>query len=213
MRLHVGTSGYNFPEWKGTFYPEKFPESKMLAYYAERLGTVEINYTFYRMPNAKMIAGWNEATPAGFTFVLKAPQRITHIARLKEVESPLRYFCDTALGLGAKLGPLLFQLPPNFKKELDRLDEVLRLVPAEIRTAWEFRHGSWFDEEVYKVLRTRNAALCVADTETGTTPQVGTGGFGYLRRRGAGYPQGGLGGGGGGGQQPGGGGGGGRGLF
>src|SRR2546422_1374333 len=176
MRLHVGTSGYNFPEWKGTFYPEKFPESKMLAYYAERLGTVEINYTFYRMPNAKTIVGWNEATPAGFTFVLKAPQRITHIARLKEVESPLRYFCDTALGLGAKLGPLLFQLPPNFKKELDRLDEVLRLVPPEIRTAWEFRHGSWFDEEVYKVLRTRNAALCVADTETGTTPQVGTGG-------------------------------------
>src|SRR2546422_8165764 len=181
MRLHVGTSGYNFPEWKGTFYPEKFPESKMLAYYAERLRTVEINYTFYRMPNAKTIAGWNEATPAGFTFVLKAPQRITHIARLKEVESPLRYFCDTALGLGAKLGPLLFQLPPNFKKELDRLDEVLRLVPPEIRTAWEFRHGSWFDEEVYKVLRTRNAALCVADTETGTTPQVGTGGVRHPR--------------------------------
>jgi uncharacterized protein YecE (DUF72 family) len=188
MRLHVGTSGYNFPEWKGTFYPEKFPEAKMLAYYAERLGTVEINYTFYRMPNAKTIAGWSEATPAGFTFVLKAPQRITHIARLKEVESPLRYFCDTALGLGPKLGPLLFQLPPNFKKELDRLDEVLRLVPPGIRTAWEFRHGSWFDDEVYRVLRTRNAALCVADTETGTTPQVATGSFGYVRLRDAGYP-------------------------
>jgi uncharacterized protein YecE (DUF72 family) len=188
MRLHVGTSGYNFPEWKGSFYPEKFPESKMLAYYAERLGTVEINYTFYRMPNAKTIAGWNDATPAGFTFVLKAPQRITHIARLKEVESPLRYFCDTAVGLGAKLGPLLFQLPPNFKKELDRLDEVLRLLPSGIRTAWEFRHGSWFDEEVYRVLRTRNAALCVADTETGTTPQVATGSFGYVRLRDAGYP-------------------------
>src|SRR5947209_13717759 len=189
MRLHVGTSGYNFPEWKGTFYPEKYPEAKMLAYYAERLGTVEINYTFYRMPNAQTIAGWNEATPAGFTFVLKAPQRITHIARLKEVESPLRYFCDTALGLGAKLGPLLFQLPPNFKKELDRLDEVLRLVPPEIRTAWEVRHGSWFDEEGYKALRTRNAARRVADREPGTTPQVGNGGVGYLRARGAGAPE------------------------
>src|SRR3989449_9502435 len=150
MRAHIGTSGYNFPEWKGTFYPEKLPEAKMLAYYAERLGTVEINYTFYRMPNAKTIAGWNEATPPGFTFVLKAPQRITHIARLKEVESPLRYFCDTALARGAKLGPLLFQLPPNFKQEFDRLDAVLRLATPEIRTAWDLRHGSRVDDEVYK---------------------------------------------------------------
>jgi uncharacterized protein YecE (DUF72 family) len=187
MRLHVGTSGYNFPEWKGTFYPEKFSESKMLGFYAERLGTVEINYTFYRMPNAKTIAGWNEATPATFSFVLKAPQRITHIARLKEVESPLRYFCDTALALGPKLGLLLFQLPPNFKKELERLNEVLRLVPPEIRTAWEFRNTSWFDEEVYHVLRAHHAALCVADTEKGTTPQVATAPFGYVRLRDEGY--------------------------
>ena len=189
MRLHVGTSGYNFDEWKGTFYPEKLPADQWLGYYAGRLQTVEINYTFYRMPNAKTIGHWLEVTPDGFTFVLKVSQRITHHARLKEVEQPLKYFTDTAAQLGPKLGPPLFQLPPNFKKELDRLDEVLQLVPPEIRTAWEFRHGSWFDEEVYKVLRTRNAALCVADTETGTTPQVGTGGFGYLRLRDAGYPQ------------------------
>jgi len=131
MRLLAGTSGYNFDEWKGTFYPEKFPSAKMLAYYAERLPTVEVNYTFYRMPNAKTIAGWVEQTPAGFTFVLKASQKITHFKRLKEVESELRYFCDTALQLGPKLGAMLFQLPPNFKKETERLGEVLRLVPEE----------------------------------------------------------------------------------
>src|SRR5713101_6759178 len=136
MRLYVGTSGYNFPEWKGTFYPEKYPEAKMLAYYAERLGTVEINYTFYRMPNAKTIAGWTEATPAGFRFVLQAPQRITHIAPLRAVESPLRYFCDTAFALGEKLVPLLFQLPPNLKKELARPVQVLRLVPPAVCSAF-----------------------------------------------------------------------------
>jgi len=187
MRLKVGTSGYNFPEWKGPFYPEKLPAAKMLAYYAERLATVEINYTFYRMPNAKTVAGWKETTPDGFTFVLKAPQRITHMARLKEVEAPLRYFCDTAQGLGDKLGPLLFQLPPNFKRDTERLDEVLRLIPAGMRSAWEFRHASWFDEATYTVLRARNAALCIADTEAGSTAQVATADFGYLRLRDEGY--------------------------
>jgi uncharacterized protein YecE (DUF72 family) len=187
MRLHVGTSGYNFPEWKGTFYPEKLAAAKMLEFYAQRLSTVEINYTFYRMPNAKTIAGWSAATPEHFTFVLKASKRITHEARLKEVESPLRYFCDTALTLGPKLGPLLFQLPPNFKKDVERLDEVLRLVPPELRTAWEFRHATWFDEDTYRVLRNRNAALCVADTDEGTTPIVATAGFGYFRLRDEGY--------------------------
>src|SRR5207247_1368652 len=118
VRVHVGTSGYNFPEWKGTFYPAKFPESQMLEYYAQRLATVEVNYTFYRMPNAKTVTGWDAATPAGFTFVLKAPQRITHIARLKDIDDPLRFFLDTARKLGPKLGPLLFQLPPNFKKDV-----------------------------------------------------------------------------------------------
>src|SRR5437762_10453736 len=132
MRLHVGTSGYNFDEWKGTFYPDKLPADQWLGYYAGRLQTVEINYTFYRMPNAKTIGQWLEATPDGFTFVLKVSQRITHHARLKEVEQPLRYFCDTAAQLGQKLGPLLFQLPPNFKRDTDRLGEVLRLVPETI---------------------------------------------------------------------------------
>jgi len=192
MRLLAGTSGYNFDEWKGTFYPEKFPSAKMLAYYAERLPTVEVNYTFYRMPNAKTIAGWVEQTPATFTFVLKASQKITHFKRLKEVESELRYFCDTALQLGPKLGAILFQLPPNFKKEADRLGEVLRLVPEEVRCAWEFRNASWFSDDVYHLLKSRNAALCIADTGESTTPDVITADWGYLRLRDEGYKEGDL---------------------
>ena len=187
MRIRVGTSGYNFDEWKGSFYPEKFPAAKMLAYYAERLETVEINYTFYRMPNAKTVAGWDQATPPGFSFVLKASQKITHFKRLLEIENELKYFCDTALGLGAKLGPLLFQLPPNFKKDADRLRQTLELLPPGIRAAWEFRNASWFDEEIYRILRGRNAALVVADTEAGTTPEVATADWGYLRLRDEGY--------------------------
>jgi len=183
LKVHVGTSGYNYPEWKGTFYPDKLPAAKMLAYYVERFSTVEINATFYRMPNAKTVAGWATTAPGGFTYVLKAPQRITHFARLRNVDEPLRYFCDTARGLGDKLGPLLFQLPPNFKKASERLGELLSLVPVGLRVAFEFRHESWFDEEVFALLRTYNAALCVADTEEGSTPAVATADFGYLRLR------------------------------
>ena len=185
----VGTSGYNFPEWKGTFYPAKLPASQMLGYYAQRLSTVEVNYTFYRMPNAKTVAGWDEATPAGFTFVLKAPQRITHFARLQNVDDPLRYFVDTARKLGPKLGPILFQLPPNFKKDLARLKDLLTQFPADLRCAWEFRNESWFADDTYDALRTGNAALCVADTEAGHTPLVATADFGYLRLRDEGYQQ------------------------
>jgi uncharacterized protein YecE (DUF72 family) len=155
----------------------------MLAYYVERFTTVEINATFYRMPNTKTVEGWAAAAPAGFEYVLKAPQRITHFARLRAADEPLRQFCDTARGLGDKLGPLLFQLPPNFKKAADRLGEFLALLPSGLRTAFEFRHESWFDDEVYALLRARNAALCVADTEEGATPAVATADFGYLRLR------------------------------
>ena len=140
QRVFVGTSGYNYPEWRGTFYPEKFSTDKMLAYYAERFPTVEINYTFYRMPNAKTMAAWDAETPAGFRFTLKVPQRITHIARLRDIDDSLRYFLDTARGLGPKLGPVLFQLPPNFKKDLARLDGLLTRLPADVRCALEFRH-------------------------------------------------------------------------
>jgi uncharacterized protein YecE (DUF72 family) len=187
VKVLVGTSGYNFPEWKGTFYPEKLPASQMLEYYAQRLATVEVNYTFYRMPNAKSVAGWDAATPATFTFVLKAPQRITHIARLKDIDDPLRFFLETARKLGKKLGPILFQLPPNFKKDVARLGDLLTQFPPDIRCAWEFRHESWFSDDVYETLRTGNAALCVADTEAGHTPLVATADFGYFRLRDEGY--------------------------
>jgi len=187
MRLRVGTSGYNFPEWKGSFYPPKLPSAKWLEYYATQLGTVEINYTFYRMPSARTVAGWDAATPAAFTFVLKAPQRITHIARLKNVDEPLRFFLETARRLGPKLGPILFQLPPNFTKDVDLLGDLVTQFPADLRCAWEFRHASWFGDDVYEVLRTGNAALCVADTAEGTTPLESTADFGYVRLRDEGY--------------------------
>jgi len=185
--IRIGTSGYNYPEWRGSFYPEKFPPKQMLPYYAERFSTVEINYTFYRMPNARTVASWDAETPAGFSFTLKAPQRITHIARLREIADPLRYFLDTAAGLGGKLGPVLFQLPPNFKKDLERLDGLLGKLPAGLRCAFEFRHESWFAGDVYERLRAGNAALCVADTEEATTPLEVTADWGYLRLRDQGY--------------------------
>jgi len=183
VKFHVGTSGYNYPEWKGTFYPKDLPASKMLPYYVGRFTTVEINNTFYRMPNAKTVTGWGAAAPAGFTFVLKAPQKITHFSRLRDVAQPLGFFCETAQTLGDKLGPLFFQLPPNFKKATDRLADVLAKLPPALRVAFEFRHESWFDDEVYALLRARNAALCIAATEEGVTPAVATADFGYLRLR------------------------------
>ncbi|MBI2368704.1 MAG: DUF72 domain-containing protein [Deltaproteobacteria bacterium] len=190
MDFHVGTSGYNYPEWKGAFYPPDLPAAKMLAYYAARFSAVEINYTFYRMPNAKTVAGWAAATPERFTFVLKAPRRITHDARLKDVDDPLRYFCETARTLGPKLGPLLFQLPPSFRKDPGRLADVLDLLPPGLSCACEFRHASWFSDDVYDLLRARNTALCIADNEEGSTPAVTTADFGYLRLRAVDYSEG-----------------------
>ena len=187
MAIRIGTSGYNYPEWRGSFYPEKFPAAKMLPYYAERFATVEVNYTFYRMPNAKTIAGWDALTPAGFCFALKAPQRITHFARLRDVDVPLRYFLDTARALGPKLGPVLFQLPPNFAKDLGRLGDLLVQLPSGLRFAFEFRHASWLSDDVYEGLRGANAALCIADSEKSTTPLVTTADWGYLRLRDEGY--------------------------
>ncbi len=191
-RLHVGTSGYNFPEWKGSFYPPKLPSAKWLEYYAQQLGTVEINYTFYRMPNAKTVAGWDAATPESFTFVLKAPQRITHIARLRNVDEPLRVFLETVRKLRTKLGPVLFQLPPNYKKDFARLSDLLTQFPSDVRAACEFRHASWWSDDVYDLLRSTNTALCIADTEEGTTPEVATADFGYVRLRDEGYSEEGL---------------------
>lgn len=185
--IHVGTSGYNYPEWRGSFYPAKFPAAQMLPYYAERFSTVEINASFYRMPTETIVAGWAAATPERFVFTLKAPQRITHMKRLIDVDEPVRRFCDVAAAMGPKLGPLFFQLPPNFKKETGRLADLLALLPPGRRAAFEFRHPSWFADDVYALLTTRDAALCIADTEAGTTPEVATASWGYLRLRDAEY--------------------------
>jgi uncharacterized protein YecE (DUF72 family) len=187
--VHVGTSGYNYPEWRGSFYPGKLKASEMLAYYAARFDTVEINATFYRMPTAAMMTAWAAGTPPGFVFTLKAPQRITHMRRLNDVDEPVRIFCDVAHHLGDKRGPLFFQLPPNFKKESGRLRDLLVQIPPAFKCAFEFRHESWFTDEVYDVLRAHDAALCVADTEAGSTPDETTAAWGYYRLRNIEYPE------------------------
>jgi uncharacterized protein YecE (DUF72 family) len=187
MAIWVGTSGYNYPEWKGSFYPETLAAAKMLPYYAERLSTVEINYTYYRTPNKKILAGWNAATPDRFKLTLKAPKRITHDARLKDCADRLQYFVETAVTLGSKLGALLFQLPPSFKQDLPVLDAFLESFPACIDAAFEFRHGSWLNDETYRRLAARNLALCIADSETMATPVQVTADYAYFRLRDEGY--------------------------
>jgi uncharacterized protein YecE (DUF72 family) len=188
-RVLVGTSGYQYPEWRGTFYPEKFSTDKMLPYYAERFPTVEINYTFYRMPNEKLLAGWAAATPESFTFTLKAPRRITHDSKLQRCEDLLQAFCRTATTLGTKLATLLFQLPPTFKKDTDVLRAFTELLPDGTRAAFEFRHASWFEPDVFDILRARNLALCVADSEKLHTPVQMTADYAYFRLRDEGYQQ------------------------
>jgi uncharacterized protein YecE (DUF72 family) len=187
MTIWVGTSGYNYPEWRGSFYPEKFPTTKMLPYYAGHFSTVEINYTFYRTPNAKILAGWNEATPERFKLTLKAPKRITHIARLKDCSELTEYFVKTARTLESKLGTLFFQLPPYFKKDLAVLGEFLETLPAGVEAAFEFRHASWHDDAVFALLRQKGIALCVAESEKFATPVEITADYAYFRLRDEGY--------------------------
>ncbi|HEY4365777.1 MAG TPA: DUF72 domain-containing protein [Steroidobacteraceae bacterium] len=187
MAIWVGTSGYNYPEWKGSFYPEKLPATRMLPYYAERLDTVEINYTYYRTPNEKTLDSWSRATPDRFKLTLKAPKRITHDAKLHDCADAVRYFIDTAAKLGPKQGALLFQLPPYLRKNLELLDTFLTAFPENTCAAFEFRHVSWLDAEVYARLRARNLALCVADSQKLSTPVEITADYGYFRLRDEGY--------------------------
>jgi uncharacterized protein YecE (DUF72 family) len=183
----IGTSGDNYKEWKGPFYPADLPASKMLAFYSDQFPTVEINYSFYRIPSEKVIADWVTATPDSFTFTLKAPRRITHDARLEPEAGLLETFLDRARALGDKLGVLLFQLPPSFRADLDVFDKFLDWLPPGIRIAFEFRNASWFTDDVYDRMRSRNLALCVTDNEKSTTPDVVTADFGYFRLRDEGY--------------------------
>ncbi len=187
MKVWIGTSGYNYPEWKGSFYPDDLPASKMLPYYAARFPTVEINYTFYRMPSEKLLAGWAAQTPSPYKLTLKAPRRITHDSRLKNCGDLVKGFCQVAGTLGPKLGALLFQLPPNAKCDLPLFDAFLDELPPAASAAFEFRHHSWFDDRVFERLAARRFALCVADSEKLSTPVRVTADYAYFRLRDEGY--------------------------
>jgi uncharacterized protein YecE (DUF72 family) len=189
LTVWTGTSGWNYPEWRGRFYPERLASDRMLAYYADRFTTVEVNATFYRMPSPRLMESWSSQVPERFVFSLKAPRRITHDHRLKDCEEHVRVFCETAAGLASRLGILLFQLPPNLKLDIERLTAFLELLPPGARAAFEFRHPSWWDDAVFDALRRRNLALCIADSEERHTPLVATADFGYLRLRDEGYTE------------------------
>jgi uncharacterized protein YecE (DUF72 family) len=193
VRIAVGTSGYAYKEWKGVFYPQDLKPDGFLAYYASKLKTVEINATFYRMPTEKTLLQWASQVPDDFTFVLKASQKLTHRKRLKDCAEDVEYFLRTAGTLGGKMGPTLFQLPPNLKLDLPRLVDFLALLPRTWRAAFEFRHASWFDEPVFDALRAHNAALVAAETDPEesdlTVPFVPTADWGYLRLRKVNYSE------------------------
>src|SRR5579862_6768625 len=183
--LYAGTSGFAYAAWKPGFYPAKLPSKDFLRHYAQRLNCVEINYTFRRLPSASTLQGWVEATPPGFVFAVKANQRITHIARLKNAKEPTELFLRMIDPLRAsrRLGPVLFQLPPNLKCDVALLRDYLELLPEDQRYAFEFRHTSWLADPVYEELRKRNISLCVAESEKLEVPEVITADFVYYRLR------------------------------
>ena len=186
MRLLAGASGYSFKEWKGIFYPANMKPDTMLAWYAERLPTVEINNTFYRMPKAEVLRNWANATPASFRFSVKASRRITHLARLKadSAGDSVDFLYGALTALGEKRGPVLFQLPPFLRRDLPRLRDFLARLPDPRGAAFEFRDPSWFADEVYELLRSFGAALCLSEREDARPPPlVETAEWGYIRLR------------------------------
>jgi uncharacterized protein YecE (DUF72 family) len=184
MHFFVGTSGYSYKEWKGKFYPEGLPQQEMLSHYARHFSTVEINSTFYRMPRAGAFRAWARQVPDDFRFTFKAPQTVTHRKRLKKVGRETKSFQRAVAKLKGRPSPLLFQLPPNFKKDLPRLEAFLDLISNKTRAAFEFRHASWFDDEVFDMLRRKSVVLCIADMDDlPPPPVVGTAGWGYVRLR------------------------------
>ena len=184
-KLYAGTSGWAYPSWKPDFYPEKLASAKFLGHYATRLNTVEVNYTFRRFPTEKLLRGWSEVTPADFQFAVKANQKVTHVSRLKDVGDFTSDFVRALqpLATAGKLGPVLFQLPPYLKADVGLLKTFLATVPRRVRSAFEFRHVSWFTDEIYAVMREANVALCNAESEKLETPDVQTADFAYLRLR------------------------------
>jgi uncharacterized protein YecE (DUF72 family) len=185
--LWVGTSGFQYLEWKGSFYPATLSTAKMLSYYAGQFSTTEINYSFRRIPSVKTLTNWWAQTPAVFRFSLKAPQEITHIRRLRDCEEVLSRFIEALATLKEKLGPVLFQLPPFFKSDTSVLEDFLGSLPNGFKSAFEFRHASWFNNDTYRLLKKSNIALCIADAESLTTPVVVTADYGYFRLRNPAY--------------------------
>jgi uncharacterized protein YecE (DUF72 family) len=183
MRVYAGTSGYSYPAWKGRFYPKKLPQKEMLAFYSQKFSSVEINNTFYKMPTAQLIRSWADEVGEDFIFAVKAPQKITHIQRLKGSRATVAALHRRVALLGEQLGPILFQLPPNFKKDFDKLVRFLTVLPNGVRVAFEFRHESWFTEDVYDLFKQHAVALCIAEDEKLATPLVATANWGYLRLR------------------------------
>ncbi len=193
MTAYVGTSGFAFKEWKGPFYPAKLPDKGMLAYYASQFPTVEINNTFYRMPREKNLLDWAAEVPEGFQFAIKASQRITHHAQLRDAGELVRYLAQTVAVLGSKLGPTLFQLPPHLKKDIPRLEAFLDIVPKRWRITIEFRNQTWFeDDQVFEVLKARDVPLCISDQDGVPTPLVATADWGYVRLHKLDYDEAGL---------------------
>jgi uncharacterized protein YecE (DUF72 family) len=190
MKILTGTSGYGYKEWKGTFYPEKMSADKMLSFYSGRLSTVEINNTFYRMPTAHVVMSWAEQVPAGFTFVIKAPQIITHVKRLKDVKEETRYFIKTISSLGRKLGSVLFQFPGSFRENLLLLEDFLGLIPPKTPCAFLFRSKSWFHDATYDLLRKGKFCLGLEDTDEEPVEEIiSTAPWGYLRLRRSDYTE------------------------
>src|SRR5256885_179324 len=188
MKLYVGASGFSYKEWRGSFYPDDLSTERMLGCYAERFGTVEINNTFYGMPKPAPLKAWAAQVPTDFRFVLKATGQLTHAKRLKDAAAVVAKMLKIFDVMGKRLGPILFQLPPNFKKDVPRLDAFLELFPARRRVAFEFRHASWFDPEVFNVLRDHKTAMCIAEADDELqTPFESTAGWGYVRLRRAAY--------------------------
>jgi uncharacterized protein YecE (DUF72 family) len=185
MELRIGTSGWSYPSWKPAFFPDKLPAKRFLEFYGTRLNAVELNATFRRMPTAAAIAGWVGATPEDFRFAAKAHQSITHFKRLKNAEEPLRFFLQTLepMRQSGKLGPILFQIPPNLKADAALLEAFVQLLPQAYQFAFEFRHETWFVDSVYEILKKKKVALCWAESEKIATPHVATAGFLYYRLR------------------------------
>lgn len=182
-KIRIGASGFSYKEWLGRFYPPKLAGANMLGYYAQRLPAVEINYTFRAMPRRAMLEGWAAKTPADFRFALKAPQRITHFARLRDAGETLDYFIQTAQALGDRLGPVLFQLPPDLARDDTLLSDFIAKINHRVQAAFEFRHSSWFAAPVLDAMRAGGAALCIAETEKLASPIEATASHVYLRLR------------------------------